>query len=262
MIEEAENEPTLDQLAGAVGVSPAHFHRLFKKTTGITPKQYATEKRLSHMRTILQGDTTVTEAIYHTGYGSSSRFYEKATESLGMKPTEYQAGGTGLSIRYAVVQSYLGWVLVAATDHGVCRIDLDDAREILVKRLESTFPNAEFLEDDADIGRIAAQTIAFLEAPEVGLDLPLDVQGTAFQHRVWTALQRIPSGQTASYGEIARQIGEPKAARAVAGACASNPVAVAIPCHRVVKSDGKLGGYRWRIERKRALLEREKSQKP
>ena len=259
MIEEADKEPSLNQLAEAVGLSSAHFHRLFKKTVGITPKQYATEKRLSRMRANLQGDTTVTEAIYHTGYGSSSRFYEKATESLGMKPAEYQNGAAGLSIRYTIAQSYLGWVLVAVTDRGICRIDFDDSREILRNRLKNTFPKAKFVADNPDIESIVVQIIAFLEAPEDGLNLPLDVQGTAFQHRVWTALQRIPSGQTASYGEIASQIGEPKAARAVAGACASNPVAVAIPCHRVVKSDGKLGGYRWGVERKRALLEREKN---
>jgi AraC family transcriptional regulator of adaptative response/methylated-DNA-[protein]-cysteine methyltransferase len=259
MIEEAENEPTLDQLAEAVGLSPAYFQRLFKKTVGITPKQYAHEKRLDRMRANLQEDSSVTEAIYDSGYRSGSRFYEKATESLGMKPTEYRQGGPGLLIRYAIVRCYLGWVLVATTDRGICRIDLDDSREVLKKRLEVTFPNAGFLEDDAEIGHITSQTIAFLEAPEGGLDLPLDVQGTAFQHRVWKALQNIPAGSTASYGEIGRQIGKPKAARAVAGACASNPIAVAIPCHRVVKSDGGLGGYRWGIERKRALLEREKN---
>ncbi|MFN2236475.1 MAG: bifunctional DNA-binding transcriptional regulator/O6-methylguanine-DNA methyltransferase Ada [Anaerolineales bacterium] len=261
MIEEAENEPTLDQLAEAVGLSPAYFQRLFKKTVGITPKQYVREKRLGRIRTHLQEDSSVTEAIYHAGYGSGSRFYEKATESLGMKPNEYRQGGPGFSIRYAIVKCYLGWVLVAATDHGICRIDLDDSPDILKNRLESTFQNARYLQDDADIRDIAAQTIAFLDTPAAGLDLSLDVQGTAFQHRVWAALQRIPCGQTASYGEIARQIGDPKAARAVAGACAANPVAVAIPCHRVVKSDGKLGGYRWGIERKLALLEREKREK-
>ena len=258
VIEEADKEPTLNQLAETVGLSPAYFQRLFKKTVGITPKQYAREIRLGRIRTHLRKDSSVTEAVYHAGYGSGSRFYEKATESLGMKPTEYQNGAAGLSIHFAIVQSYLGWVLVATTNTGICRIDLDDSREVLKKRLESTFANASFLEDDADIGDIVAQTIAFLEVPATGLDLPLDIQGTAFQHRVWSALQRIPFGQTASYGEIARQIGDPKAARAVAGACASNPVAVAIPCHRVVKSDGGLGGYRWGIERKRALLEREK----
>jgi AraC family transcriptional regulator of adaptative response/methylated-DNA-[protein]-cysteine methyltransferase len=258
MIEVAENEPTLEQLAEAVGLSPTYFQRLFKKTVGITPKQYAREKRLGRMRTHLQEDASVTEAIYHAGFGSSSRFYETATESLGMKPAEYRNGAAGLLIRFAIVQSYLGWVLVAVTDRGICRIDFDDSREILRNRLKNTFPKAKLVADNPDIDDIVVQTIAFLEAPEEGLNLPLDVQGTAFQHRVWTALQRIPSGKTASYGEIARRIGDPKAARAVAGACASNPVAVAIPCHRVVKSDGKLGGYRWGIERKRALLEREK----
>ena len=257
MIEEVEKEPTLSQLADAVGLSPSHFHRLFKKTVGITPKQYAAQKRLGRVRTNLQGDSTVTEAIYEAGYGSGSRFYEKATDSLGMKPSEYQKGGEGLSIRYAIVQSYLGWVLVAVTDRGICRIDFDDTPEILKTRLKNNFPKAGLQEDDPGIRTIIAQTIAFLEAPERGLALPLDVQGTAFQHRVWAALRNIPSGATVSYGEIAEQIGNPKAARAVAGACASNNIAVAIPCHRVVKSDGELGGYRWGVERKRALLERE-----
>lgn len=257
MIEESEKEPTLNQLADAVGLSPAHFHRLFKKTIGITPKQYATEKRLSRMRTNLEGDSTVTEAIYDAGYGSGSRFYEKGTDSLGMKPSQYRKGGEGLSIRYAIVQSYLGWVLVAVTERGICRIDLDDTPATLKTRLELNFPKAKLQDDDPTITSIISQTIAFLEAPEQGLDLPLDVQGTAFQHRVWAALQNIEPGATASYGEIAERIGNPKAARAVAGACASNNIAVAIPCHRVVRSSGELGGYRWGIARKRALLERE-----
>jgi AraC family transcriptional regulator of adaptative response/methylated-DNA-[protein]-cysteine methyltransferase len=257
MIEEADKEPTLNQLANAVGLSPHYFHRLFKKTVGITPKQYATEKRLERVRRSLQKESTVTEAIYDAGYGSGSRFYEKAVPSLGMKPSEYQKGGAGLTILYSIIQSYLGWVLVAFTDRGICRIDIDDVPENLKSRLEDNFPMAIFLDDDPEIGKLVAQTLAFLEAPEQGLALPLHVRGTAFQHRVWSALRNIPAGKTASYGEIAEQIGNPNAARAVAGACASNPIVVAIPCHRVIKSNGELGGYRLGVERKRTLLERE-----
>jgi AraC family transcriptional regulator of adaptative response/methylated-DNA-[protein]-cysteine methyltransferase len=257
MIEEADKEPTLKQLADGAGLSPYHFHRLFKKTVGITPKQYAKQHRLGQVRSRLRGDSTVTNAIYQAGYGSSSRFYENAEASLGMKPSEYQQGGEGMLIHYAIVQSYLGWVLVAYTERGICRIDFDDRRKILETRLENIFPKAKLQSDDPSSTAVIAQTLAFLEAPETGLGLPLDVQGTAFQQRVWQALQNIRAGETASYGEIAAQIGSPKSARAVAQACASNPVAVAIPCHRVVKRNGELGGYRWGIERKQTLLARE-----
>ncbi len=257
IIEEAEQEPSLNQLADAVGLSSYHFHRLFKKTVGVTPKQYAMEKRLNRVRSNLQQNSTVTKAVYEAGYESGSRFYERATTSLGMKPSEYQKGGEGISIRYAIVQSYLGWVLVAATERGVCQIDFGDTPEILQKRLKTNFPKAKLQDNDSAFTTIIAQILAFLESPKQGFKLPLDVQGTAFQRRVWAALQTIQPGSTASYAEIAKLIGNPNAARAVAQACASNNIAVVIPCHRVVRSNGDLGGYRWGIERKRAILERE-----
>lgn len=256
-IEEADKEPTLNQLADLVGLSPYHFHRLFKKTLGITPKQYATANRQKRVRSNLQQGATVTDAIYASGYESSSRFYENAASSLGMKPAEFQKRGKGKSIRYGIVQSYLGWVLVAVSDRGVCRIDFDDSPEILEARLAENFSNAELVSDDPTITAIISQAIAFLETPKLGFSLPLDIQGTAFQQRVWSVLQDIRPGTTVSYGDIAEQIGNPKAARAVAQACGSNKIAVAIPCHRVIQKNGGLGGYRWGIDRKEMILERE-----
>ncbi len=258
-IEESEKEPTLNQLADIVGLSPYHFHRLFKKTLGITPKQYAAANRQNRVRTNLRQDTTITDAIYESGYESSSRFYENAASSLGMKPSEFQKGGKGKLIRYGIVQSYLGWVLVAVSDRGVCRIDFDDSPEILKARLDENFPNAELISDDPTISSIISQTVAFLETPELEYALPLDIQGTAFQQQVWQALRDIRPGTTVSYGDIAKQIGNPKAGRAVAQACGSNSIAVAIPCHRVVRKNGELGGYRWGIKRKEMILEREAS---
>jgi len=257
IMDESETAYTLNQLADVVGLSPYHFHRLFKRTVGITPKQYAMEKRKERMRTNLQKESTVTEAIYNSGYDSGSRFYEKAETTLGMKPSEFQKGGEGQSIRYGIVQSYLGWVLVAVTERGVCQIDFDDSSEILKMRLGNNFPKASLLDEDSTITKIIEQTLTFLEVPVQKFDIPLDIQGTAFQRRVWKALQDIQPGTTASYGDIAKNIGNPKAARAVAQACASNNIAIAIPCHRVVRSNGDLGGYRWGIERKQKILKRE-----
>jgi AraC family transcriptional regulator of adaptative response/methylated-DNA-[protein]-cysteine methyltransferase len=256
-LDACEGVPTLAELADAAGLSPSYFHRVFKRIVGVTPKQYAMERRLRRVRASLQESPTVTDAIYEAGFASNSRFYEEATATLGMKPSTYQKGGAGVRIRFTIAQCYLGWVLVGATDLGVCAIDLDDAPEALIEGLRARFPGAEFVEGDPEVARWATQLLAFLEAPEGSLDLPLDVMGTAFQRRVWTALREVAPGSTVTYGEIAARIGSPKAARAVAQACASNELAIAVPCHRVVRSDGQLGGYRWGSGRKRKLLERE-----
>jgi len=261
MIEEAEQPPSLRQLADAAGLSPYYFHRLFKKIVGVTPKQYATQEKVERVRGNLQQGTTVTEAIYNAGYEASSRFYETSTASLGMNPSIYRHGGRGVSIRYATVQSYLGWVLVGATEKGICKIDFGNTPEILQANLKADFPQAELQDNDPNFNAIVAKVLALIESPHQGLELPLDIQGTAFQRRVWLALQDIPSGSTASYTEIAARIGNPKAARAVAQACASNHLAIAVPCHRVVRSNGDLGGYRWGIDRKRAILAREANTK-
>ncbi len=257
LIESADHAPSLRELAERVGYSPYHFQRLFKQIVGVSPKQYAMEKRLDRVRTGLQDEASVTDAIYDAGYESTSRFYVTDAPALGMKPSEYRNGGEGIVIRYAVAPCYLGFVLVAATDQGICRIDLGASPGALEARLRADFPEAELRTEDPDLETMVNEVIAMLEAPDRGLSLPLDIQGTAFQRRVWTALREIPAGATASYAEIATRIGNPKAARAVAQACASNHVAVAIPCHRVVRSDGGLGGYRWGLDRKRAILERE-----
>ncbi len=257
-IEESEQPPRLKDLAEAAGLSPFHFQRLFKKMVGVTPKQYAMEKRVKRVRACLQEDSTVTDAVYQAGFASSSRFYHETATTLGMKPTDYKNGARGMLIRYAVVPSYLGWVLVAATDQGICAIHFGDSPEVLKEGLRSRFPRAELHDNEPGFEPWVAKVVALLESPRLGLDLPLDIQGTAFQRRVWRALQDIPAGATASYADVAARIGQPKAARAVAQACAANPLAVAIPCHRVKCGNGELGGYRWGVERKRTLLEREK----
>lgn len=257
IIEEAEQAPSLDELADAVGLSKYHFHRLFKRIVGVTPRQYAAENRSDRVRAELQKGPTVTDAIYNAGFESSSRFYEMSGSSLGMKPKEYQDGGPGVSIRYAIKQSYLGWVLIAATERGICKIDFGDTPQKLQQRLRNSFPQAELEAGDPQFEKTVNQVLGFLERPQEGLQLPLDIQGTAFQRRVWSALVEIPPGRTVSYGDVAREIGQPTAARAVAGACAANQIAVAVPCHRVLRSDGGLGGYRWGVARKEAILDRE-----
>ncbi len=257
LIEQAEEAPPLAELAEAAGLSPGYFHRVFKAVTGVTPKDYAAAHRADKVRDELGRSSTVTEAIYGAGFNSSGRFYEKSGEILGMTPTDYRAGGANAAIRFAIGECSLGSILVAKSEKGVCAILIGDDPEALVHDLQDRFPRARLIGGDADFETLVAQVVGFVEAPGIGLDLPLDVRGTAFQQRVWAALRDIPAGTTVTYSDIARTIGVPKAVRAVAGACAANALAVAIPCHRVVKTDGALSGYRWGIERKRTLIDRE-----
>ena len=256
-IENSEQAPTLEKMAAESGWSPYHLHRVFKAETGLTPKAYVAAHRSTRVREELRRRATVTDAIYGAGYNSGSRFYEHSRRVLGMSPAAYRSGGAGIDMRFAVGECTLGSILVAATDVGVCAILMGDHPEALVQDLQDRFPQAHLLGGDAAFERLVATVIGFVEAPQLGLDLPLDVRGTAFQQRVWNALMTIPAGTTASYAEIASRIGAPRSVRAVAGACAANPLAVVIPCHRVVRTDGGLSGYRWGIERKRELLRRE-----
>ncbi|AVA26009.1 bifunctional DNA-binding transcriptional regulator/O6-methylguanine-DNA methyltransferase Ada [Rhizobium sp. NXC24] len=257
LIEESEEEPSLHQLAEAAGRSASHFHRLFKSATGLTPKDYASAHRAAKVREGLANGNSVTEAIYDAGFNSSGRFYEKSTDMLGMTPTQYRSGGANEDIRFAVGQSSLGAILVASSRKGVAAILLGSDPEALVRNLQDRFPNANLIGADGEYEALVARVVGLVEAPGLGIDLPLDVRGTAFQQRVWQALREISVGRTVSYMEIARRIGSPKAVRAVAGACAANNLAVAIPCHRVVRNDGSLSGYAWGVERKRVLLDRE-----
>ena len=256
-IEQAETEPRLAALAARAGLSPFHLHRVFKAVTGITPHEYAAAHRARRLHDALGGGGSVTEAIFDAGYGSSGRFYAQSDRLLGMTPGRYRAGGRDMVIRFAVGECSLGAILVAATERGVCAILLGDDADGLLCDLQQRFGHAELIGGDAAFERRVAQVIGYVEAPRQGLHLPLDVRGTAFQQRVWQVLRDIPAGETATYADIARRLGAPKSARAVAAACAANPLAVAIPCHRVVRRDGGLAGYRWGIERKRALLARE-----
>ncbi|PKA73168.1 MULTISPECIES: bifunctional DNA-binding transcriptional regulator/O6-methylguanine-DNA methyltransferase Ada [Pseudomonas] len=256
-IESAEALPALNELAETAGLSPFHFHRVFKAVTGLTPKGYASAHRSRRVRERLANGGSVTEALYDAGFNSNSRFYEAADQLLGMKPGDYRAAGQNNDIRFAVGQCSLGAILVAQSDRGVCAILLGDDPHQLVCDLQDQFRKANLIGADTGFEQLIAKVVGFIEAPALGLDLPLDVRGTAFQERVWQALREIPVGSTASYAEIAQRIGAPTSMRAVAQACGANRLAVAIPCHRVVRSDGNLSGYRWGVERKRQLLERE-----
>ena len=257
LIDTAEEMPGLDALAEAAGMSRFHFHRIFKAATGVTPRTYAAARRAERTREALHRGDTVTGALYGAGFNSNGRFYAAAPDILGMAPARFRSGGAAETIRFAVGECSLGSVLVAATGKGVCAILLGDDPDALVHDLEDRFPNAELVGGDPAFEAVVARVAGVVEAPALGLDLPLDVRGTAFQQRVWEALRAIPAGETASYREIAERVGSARAVRAVARACSSNAIAVAIPCHRVVRSDGGLSGYRWGVERKRALLDRE-----
>jgi AraC family transcriptional regulator of adaptative response/methylated-DNA-[protein]-cysteine methyltransferase len=251
--------PSLAELAAAAGISPFHFHRVFKQITGATPRDYARTHRLGRLADKLETGQPVTEAIYASGFGSSSRAYDSAPAGLGMTPGARRRGGAGQTIRFVTVETPLGWALVAATERGICMTALADNRERLEANLRQRFPAAELIAEDAGLRDWADRIVHFITAPDRNLDLPLDIQGTAFQARVWRALQKIPLGKTASYTEIAAALGQPKAVRAVAQACAANKLALIVPCHRVIRSDGELGGYRWGLERKRELLARERA---
>ncbi len=259
LIESAEEMPSLAALAARASLSPYYFHRVFKTVTGVTPRAYAAAHRTKRVRHALENRSkTVTEAIYDSGFNSGGRFYAASAQLLGMTPTDYRAGGADMEIRFAVGECSLGSILVAQSAKGVCAILLGDDPDLLVRDLQDRFPRAVLTGGDAAFEQIVAKVVGFVEAPARGLDLPLDVRGTAFQQRVWAALQSIPPGTTAGYTEIATRIGAPTSARAVAQACGANALAVAIPCHRVVRTDGSVSGYRWGVERKRRLLERER----
>ncbi|MCR9144875.1 MAG: bifunctional DNA-binding transcriptional regulator/O6-methylguanine-DNA methyltransferase Ada [bacterium] len=260
ILEESENTPTLEALATETGVSPYHLHRVFKSRIGLTPAAYARAHRAQRMRAELDRLQSVTDAIFEAGYGSSSRFYEQSQDRLGMTPGQFRAGGAGAEIRFAVGESYMGALLVACSAVGVCAISLGDDPDQLVRELQDRFPQARMIGADAQFERLIARVVGQIEEPTRAFadgELPLDVRGTAFQQRVWQALREIPIGETRSYAKLAAEIGRPGGARAVARACAANSLAVAIPCHRVIRGDGALSGYRWGVERKRMLLERE-----
>ncbi len=254
-----EGSPTLAALSADVNLSPFHLQRIFKRVMGITPKQYADAARMERLKGELRRGEAVASALYGAGYGSSSRLYERADTHLGMTPAVYRKGGAGMQITYTVVPCALGALLVAATERGICAVTLGDDAETLVAGLRREYPAAQMHEDTTHLSEAVEAILRHLAGEQPHLDLPLDIRATAFQWRVWEALREIPYGDTRSYGEIAQAIGQPTAARAVAQACGHNPVALAIPCHRVVREDGSLGGYRWGVERKRTILARERA---
>jgi len=256
-IDEADQAPSLSEMAQAVDLSPSYFHRPFKSITGVTPKAHADARRATRVREELGRTSTVTEAIYDAGFNSNGRFYSASTDMLGMTPSRYRSGGVEEELRFAIGQCSLDAILVATSAKGVAAILIGDDPDALARDLQDRFPKAHLVGGDAEFEKLMAEVVGFVEAPHIGLALPLDVRGTAFQRRVWQALQEVPADETATYAGIAARIGAPKSVRAVAGACAANALAVAIPCHRVVRHDGALSGYRWGVERKRELLTRE-----
>ena len=264
LITQHADEPlSLKQVAAAVGQSPFHFQRSFKAAVGLTPKEFHEAERVRHLKAGLKSGHSVTEAIYDAGFGSASRVYERVDTRLGMTPLQYREGGRGLTISHATSTTPLGLLMIGATDRGICFIQFGDSEKKLEAQLVEEYPHAAH----APMPKAQAATFetwmralgAYLEGSKASLDLPLDVRGTAFQMRVWRYLQTIPYGEVQSYSEVARGIGQPTATRAVAQACASNTIALAIPCHRVIRGNGELGGYRWGLARKRTLIDRERS---
>ncbi len=260
LLDEAEGTITLAELSKRVGISPFHLQRLFKRATGLSPREYQSARRMQHFKHGLRKGDDVTTAIYDAGFGSPSRLYERASQQLGMTPGAYRRAGKGMTIRYAIVPSPLGRLLVAATPRGLCAVRFGESAVDLERGLREEFHAADIHRDDAALRPYVESLLSSLRGERITLDLPLDVRATAFQKKVWDALREIPPGETRSYSDVARTIGDPKAVRAVATACAHNPVALAVPCHRVVRSDGELAGYRWGIDRKKKLLERERRQ--
>ncbi|MCG6157604.1 bifunctional DNA-binding transcriptional regulator/O6-methylguanine-DNA methyltransferase Ada [Rubinisphaera margarita] len=258
LIENAERVPSQTELAAAVGFSPTHFHRLFRRQTGLTPRQYAAGLRDERLRTELAAQKTVQRAMESAGFATSSRLYAATNKALGMQPSRFRTGGAGETIRFAVGECWLGSVLVAATSLGVCRITLGKEPEPLLEEFQQEFTAAELIGDDPEFEQTVAVVIRFITTPAAGLDLPLDIRGTAFQLRVWQAVSAIPPGTTVTYTDLAERLGCPESARAVASAVGKNHLAVAIPCHRVIRRDGSLAGYRWGLERKVELLNRER----
>ena len=259
ILETSDETISLDKLAKTVGMSRFHFQRVFKKITGITPKSYAETCRSGRIRKALADGATVTGAIFDSGYGSTSRFYEKSDQILGMKPSQYRSGGKETKIWFAVGKCSLGAILVATTELGICAIDLGDVADRLVLDFQDRFPNAELVGGDSKFEKLVATVVGWIDEPGNEFELPLDVNGTSFQCRVWETLRQIPIGSTVTYSQLAKMIGRPKSTRAVANACANNKIAVAIPCHRVIRTDGSLSGYRWGISRKEAILNLEAS---
>ena len=260
LLDEAEGVLTLAELSRRVGVSPFHLQRLFKRATGLSPREYQSARRMQQVKRGLRKGDDVTTALYDAGFGSPSRLYEKTSQHMGMTPGTYRRGGAGTNIQFSIVPSPLGRLLVAATARGLCAVRFGENAAELERELREEFSSAQLHRDDGPLRPYLQPLLASLRGETVTMDLPLDVRATAFQKRVWDALREIPAGETRSYTEVARAIGEPKAVRAVATACASNPVALVVPCHRVVRSDGELAGYRWGIERKKKLLEQEQGQ--
>lgn len=260
LLEHAEVETTtLAALSEQTGVSSFHLQRTFKKVMGVTPRQYAFASRVSRFKGGAQAGKSIATAMYDAGFGSSSRLYEQAGSQLGMTPATYGKGGRGATINYAIVKCSLGRLLVAMTSKGVCSVKLGDSESALEADLKREFPAAEFQRDEKRLSQAVQAVVDHLEGRAPHIDLPLDIQATAFQRQVWEQLRTIPSGQTSSYSEVAKAIGQQKAVRAVARACATNPVALVIPCHRVIREDKSLGGYRWGLDRKKRLLETEKA---